>query len=191
MMNDPIYDHHHLSTGSYAGNGTVTSSYQSPYPSTFTPNTHLTHSYSPARHEQSRRQANSKPSIMQSSSFNQRDIDLHHRFDRMNLHPISSHLNGYPVESDESTSTAYYDRIHAQVRSHASASRQYQHSTSHDTNHSNTQYSHPPPPPRMNAAQSEATFLVVPAIEPTEQLPTTSGKSSHPARILSMVVRDE
>ena len=170
-MNDPIYGrHHHLSTGAYAGNRTVHSSYQSSYPSTFTPDTHLTHSYSPARHEQSHRQANCKPSIMQSSSFNQRDIDLRHRFDRMNLHPISSHVNGYPVESDESTSTAYYDRIHAQVRSHGSASRHYPHSTSHDINQSNAQYSHPHSPPAMNAAQSEATFLVMPAIETTDPM---------------------
>jgi hypothetical protein len=105
-MNGNIYSHD-LPNGYYNGNGPI---YRKNYSSTSTPNNYSRHTYSAPTHENNHLQQ-----IKQTNTVNQR-----HSY-RINLQQQQqrTHLDKYNYESggSSSSSTAYYNRIHAQVRS--------------------------------------------------------------------------
>ena len=157
-MNGLIYGHD-LSAGFYTGNGPIHPSYQNYYPSTFTPGAHL-HQYT-----------------RQDFSNTQQTNDFQQQFYTNSYQqPLQQPLtnpNVYNFETSGAATLAYYDNIHARVRSN-------QHKSSISTN-SSIQYPYTQSPvsntsERPTSAnangQTDPMFLVVPGTETTE--PPTS-----------------
>jgi len=105
-MNGSLYSHD-LTNGYYTD---IVPVYRNNDSSKFTPNStniYIRHSYAPSTHEHLHLKQEK-----QSSSINQRDVC------RISLQQQQSNLDKYNFENRKSpSSTAYYDRIHAQVRS--------------------------------------------------------------------------
>ncbi len=103
-MNGSLYSHD-LTNGYYTD---IVPVYRNNHSCKCTPNIYPRHSYSPSTHENLHLQQEK-----QSNSINQRHIY------RVNLQQQQrSNLDKYNFENRKSpSSTAYYDRIHAQVRS--------------------------------------------------------------------------
>ena len=156
-MNGTMYSQD-PSIGFYTGNGPISTSYQSQYPSTFTPTMHLHQLIT----------SNRLP--MQSNNhFNQYEQNVQHSF-YPNDQQQSANGNVYHFENGASMSADYYNRVHGQIRSNTPAT--YPHS---DT--------YPPPPPSSNLSrqptpatingQSEPTFLVVSGVDTSRSSPPT------------------
>ena len=104
-MNGTMYSHD-PPNGYYIGNGPV---YRKNYSSNFTPNHYSRHTYSAPTHENNHLQQ-----IKQSNSVNQRHLYMTNLQQQQQR---QSNLDKYNYENGGlSSSTAYYDRIHAQVR---------------------------------------------------------------------------
>ncbi|CAF0920265.1 unnamed protein product [Adineta ricciae] len=163
-MNGLIYGHD-LSAGFYTGNGPIHPSYHNYYPSTFTPSAHL-HQYT-----------------RQDFSNTQQTNDFQQQFYTNSYQqPLQQPLtnpNVYNFETSGAATLAYYDNIHARVRSN-------QHKSSISTN-SSIQYPYTQSPvsnasERPTSAnangQTDPTFLVVPGTETTGP-PTSYEPSSN------------
>jgi hypothetical protein len=174
-MNGVMYSHDQP-TGFYTGSDPIHPTYRNQYPSTFTTNSHLNQSYSHNTNGNNYSQQTFKPAPMQSNSFTQQDIDMQRQLYMTNLQQQPTNPNVYNFENGGLSSTAYYDRIHAQVRSNTPA---YQQQNSTSTNTINSSFQHPytqslspdssrQPTPLMTNNQTEPTFLVVPGAGPVK-----------------------
>jgi len=161
------------STGFYIGNDPIHTSYDNPYPSTFTTNVHLNHLHQPIKRDNINSKQTYNPLPVQSNGFNQHDNNIQHLF-HTNNNQQSTKTNLWNFENDGLASTEYYNRIHARTRSNTTAPYQNPNSSSTTTtnstfqpsyNHSSSPNPSRQPTPAIFNSQMEPTFLVVPAIE--------------------------
>jgi hypothetical protein len=172
-MNGTMYNHA-PSTGFYTGNGPIHSSYQTYYPSTFTPNTRQL--YPSDRYNNTNSQQTFNPLPMKSNSFNHQDNNLQRQFYTNSFQQQSTNPNVYNFENIGSAPTAYYDQIHARVRSNPVAKqKQNSISTNSSLQYPYTQPSSPnstiPPTLANTTGQTNPTFLVVPGAQPNTSSP--------------------
>ncbi|UJR13401.1 hypothetical protein I4U23_000416 [Adineta vaga] len=147
------------SAGFYTGNGPIHQSYQNHYPSTFTPNSHL--------NPYTRQNYNNSQQI---NELQQQQQQQQQQLYTNNYSQQSTNANVYNFETSSAATLAYYDNIHARVRSNPVTN---QHPNSVSTN-SSLQYpytqspgsnlSERPMSTKPNG-QIDPTFLVVPGTQ--------------------------
>ncbi|CAF3076843.1 unnamed protein product [Rotaria sp. Silwood2] len=166
-------DSHDMSTSYYIGNNPIKTSSNDQYPSTFTPNVHMNQSCLSTKRNNINSEQTFKPLPIKPNNFSQHDNNNNN----IQKQQASTNLSVYNFENDALSSTAYYDHIHAQVRTNIPI---FQHNNSTSTNTTNSTMHHEhnnslspdpsrQPTPAIPHGQTESTFLVIPAAKTNGQ----------------------